>query len=98
MAQHDHPSALLDRTTAARILGVRPSTLRKWWSSSPARGPRGVKLSPARSARVLYPASEVAAFARDPIRYARNVRPDSLPAYEPPQRRGGRQHGREATS
>lgn len=93
MAQQSDLPALLDRPTAARILGVRPSTLRKWWSSTPPRGPRGVKLSAARSGRVMYPAGEVAAFASDPLRYERHARPDGLPAYEPP-RRGGRQHGR----
>jgi hypothetical protein len=94
MAEHSDLTSLLDRPTAARILGVRQSTLRKWWSSTPPRGPRGVKLSAAKSGRVMYPASEVAAFVRDPLTYAKNARPDSLPAYEAPQRRGGRQHGR----
>lgn len=94
MAQHSDLPALLDRPTTARLLGISPATLRKWWSSQPPRGPRGVKLSPARSARVMYPSSEVAAFASDPLRYERHARPDGLPTYDPPQRRGGRQHGR----
>jgi hypothetical protein len=93
MAQHSELPTLLDRPTTARLLGIKQSTLRKWWSSTPARGPRGLKLGLDRQSRVMYPASEVAAFAADPLRYARHARPDGLPAYDPP-RRGGRQHGR----
>jgi hypothetical protein len=86
--------ALVDRATAARLLSLKQSTLRKWWSSSPAKGPRGVKLSTARSGRVMYPTTEIEAFARDPLAYERSARPDTIPAYDPPQQRGGRQHGR----
>ena len=84
--------ALVDRPTAARLLSVKQSTLRRWWTRGV--GPRGVKLSRARSGRVFYPLSEVEAFARDPLSYERSARPDTIPAYDPPQRRGGRQHGR----
>ena len=83
---------LVDRPTAARMLAVSPATLRKWWTAG--RGPRGVKLSPAKQARVLYPASEIEAFARDPLAYERSARPDTIPAYDPPTRRGDRLHGR----
>lgn len=83
---------LLDRPTAARLLAVKESTLRKWWTAG--RGPRGVKLSTAKSGRVMYARSEVEAFARDPLAYERSARPDTVPAYDPPQRREGRQYGR----
>lgn len=84
--------ALVDRPTAARMLAIQTSTLRRWWTRGV--GPRGVKLSPARSGRVLYPLSEIEAFARDPIAYERSARPDSIPTFDPPQRREDRQHGR----
>lgn len=84
--------ALVDRPTAARLLAVKQSTLRKWWTAG--RGPRGVKLSAARSGRVMYPTSEIEAFAADPLAYERSARPNSIPAYDPPQRREDRQHGR----
>jgi predicted DNA-binding transcriptional regulator AlpA len=84
--------ALVDRPTAARLLSVKQSTLRRWWTRGV--GPRGVKLSTARSGRVMYPTSEIEAYARDPLSYERSARPDSIPTYDPPQRRGGRQHGR----
>jgi predicted DNA-binding transcriptional regulator AlpA len=84
--------ALVDRPTAARLLSIKQSTLRRWWTRGV--GPRGVKLSTARSGRVMYPTSEIEAFCRDPLGYARSARPDSIPAYDPPQRQGGRQHGR----
>lgn len=93
MAQHSELPTLLDRPTTARLLSIKESTLRKWWSSTPARGPRGLKLGHSRQARVMYPASEVEAFARDPITYAKNTRPESLPAYDPPRRQRGRDHG-----
>jgi hypothetical protein len=84
--------ALVDRPTAARMLAIQPSTLRRWWTRGV--GPRGVKLSTARSGRVMYLTSEIEAFARDPIAYERSARPDSIPTYDPPQRREDRQHGR----
>lgn len=93
MAQHIELPTLLDRPTTARLLSIKESTLRKWWSATPPRGPRGLKLGLARQSRVMYPAAEVEAFAADPLRYARHARPDGLPAYDAP-RRGGRQHGR----
>jgi hypothetical protein len=83
---------LVDRATAARLLSVKQSTLRRWWTRGV--GPRGVKLSTARSGRVMYPTSELVAYARDPLAYERSARPDTIPAYDPPQQRGGRQHGR----
>ncbi len=88
---HSELPTLVDRPTAARLLGLKEATLRKWWSQN--RGPAGVKLSSARTGRVLYQTAELVAWSRDPLRYERHARPDGLPTYDPP-RRGGRQHGR----
>lgn len=83
----DDVSQLLDRPTAARLLGIRVSTLRRWWSSG--RGPAGVKLSDARTGRVYYQRSELLRWAEDPRGYSRSARPPGLPRYEPPPRQGG---------
>jgi hypothetical protein len=83
---------LVDRPTAAKLLSVTQSTLRKWWTAG--RGPRGVKLSAAKTGRVMYPTSELEAFARDPLAYERSARPETVPTYDPPTRRGDRQYGR----
>jgi hypothetical protein len=86
----DDPT-LVDRPTAAKLLGVRVSTLRRWWSAG--RGPAGVKLSAARSGRVYYRRDELLRWSSDPASYSRPTRPSSLPRYEPPRRTGGT-HGR----
>ena len=62
----DDPT-LVDRPTAAKLLGVRVSTLRRWWSAG--RGPAGVKLSAARSGRVYWRRVEIEAYLRDPAAY-----------------------------
>jgi hypothetical protein len=78
---------LVDRREAARILGLKESTLRRWWSAG--RGPAGVKLSTARSGRVLYRVEELLRWSADPASYSRPARPATLPTYAPPRRRGG---------
>jgi hypothetical protein len=84
---------LVGRSEAAVILGLKVSTLRRWWSAG--RGPAGVKLSAARSGRVLYPVCELVRWSSDPASYSRPARPAGLPRYEPPRRRhGGGRHGR----
>ena len=83
---------LVGRSEAAELLGLKESTLRRWWSAG--RGPAGVKLSAARSGRVLYRLSELRRWADDPANYSRPTRPSSLPRYEPPRRQGGGTHGR----
>jgi len=76
---------LITRREAARILSVKQSTLRRWWMEN--RGPRGVKLHPHSTGRVLYPRHEVERFAADPIGYPRPARPENLPKYGEPCRR-----------
>lgn len=83
---------LVGRSEAAVILGLKVSTLRRWWSAG--RGPAGVKLSTARSGRVFYPVSELVRWSSDPASYSRPTRPASLPRYAPPRRTGGGRHGR----
>ena len=83
---------LVGRSEAAVILGVKVSTLRRWWSAG--RGPAGVKLSAARSGRVFYPVCELVRWSSDPASYSRPTRPASLPRYAPPRRTGGGRHGR----
>lgn len=79
---------LLGRQEAARLIGVAPATLRKWWSAN--RGPRGVKLSDKPQGKVLYPRGELVAWSRDPLAYERSTRPATVPRFNPPpQRRGG---------
>jgi hypothetical protein len=78
---------LVGRSEAASILGLKESTLRRWWSAG--RGPAGVKLSAARSGRVFYPVCELVRWSSDPASYSRPARPAGLPRYEPPQRRHG---------
>jgi hypothetical protein len=57
----------LTRREAAEVLRLKESTLRTWATNG--RGPGFMRLGEGRSARVRYPASEVARFASDPIGY-----------------------------
>ncbi len=57
----------LSRPDAAAALCLSASTLRAW--ASKRRGPGFIKLGEGRSARVLYPAEEIAKFLSDPTGY-----------------------------
>lgn len=69
-------SAVLSRAEAAVYLGVRPSTLERWSRDTRGRGPLPLKLSPARSGRVVYLRDELDAWLRD----RRGDRPGVRPA------------------
>lgn len=76
--------ALLTRPQAARFLSIAENTLRRWYAES--RGPRVVKMGTGRASRIRYPRADLEAFARDPVGYAEQTRPEGLPHFEPPSR------------
>jgi hypothetical protein len=80
----------LTREQAAEVLGCRPSTLKHWYAEG--RGPATVKFGESRQARVRYPRTELLAFAENPTAYQRPAR--ECGRFDPPKRKGGRQHGR----
>lgn len=79
--------ATMTRPEAAAYLGVRPSTLERWWSRDV--GPRGIKLSAGRAGRVCYARAELDRFvaAGMPLE-PRGARPKSIPVgvFSPPSR------------
>jgi hypothetical protein len=78
MPTTENQSATLQRDAAAAYLGLRPSTLERW--SRECRGPLPLKLSPARSGRVVYLRRELdewlaAGAPRDQREHRPGVRP-----------------------
>lgn len=63
----------VSRRDAAAIIGIAPSTLKKW--ASQHRGPRvAAKVGTTQQARTLYRLDEIERWKRDPVKYERRHR------------------------
>lgn len=80
--------SMLNRSQAARYLGLAPSTLRDLWAAG--RGPRAIKFGHLRQSRIMYPVEHLDAWRLDPIGYSETARDESIGPFEPPQRGGDR--------
>lgn len=60
----------VNRRRAAELLGLAPSTLRKWSCQQPPRGPKvAAKLGDSPQARTLYRVDELERWQADPVAY-----------------------------
>jgi predicted DNA-binding transcriptional regulator AlpA len=79
------PAELLTRAEAARLCGLAPSTLARYFARN--IGPKAVKLGGNhRGSRVRYPRAALLAWIADPAGFAEPARPAGLPRFEPPRR------------
>lgn len=76
---------LLTREEAARLCGLAPSTLARFYARGV--GPKAVKIGGnRRGTRVRYPRSALLSWIADPAGFAEPARPAGLPRFEPPRR------------